>query len=56
MSTAPTVLHGIDISSYQAGINLTQVSGDVVIVKATEGRGYRNPAMAVQVASAQAAG
>ena len=49
-------LHGIDVSSYQTGIDLTRVPGDVVIVKATEGRGYRNPAMAAQVASAMAAG
>ena len=29
-------LHGIDVSSYQTGIDLTRVPGDVVIVKATD--------------------
>lgn len=52
-----SVLWGIDVSSYQAGIDLTAMpSVDFVIVKASEGRGYRNPQLAVQVASAQAAG
>lgn len=50
------MLYGLDISSYQAGIDLTAVDGDVVIIKATEGRGYRNPAMAAQIASARKGG
>ena len=49
-------MHGIDISSYQTGIDLTRVPGDVVIIKATEGSGYRNPDMARQINSAQQAG
>lgn len=36
-------LRGIDISSYQAGIDLSVVPCDFVIVKATEGVGYVNP-------------
>lgn len=36
-------LNGIDISSYQAGINLAIVPCDFVIIKATEGATYVNP-------------
>lgn len=36
-------MNGIDIASYQAGINLSVVPCDFVIVKATEGTGYVNP-------------
>lgn len=36
-------LRGIDISSYQAGINLAVVPLDFAIVKATQGKGYVNP-------------
>lgn len=36
-------LNGYDISSHNAGINLSQVAGDFVIVKATEGTTYLNP-------------
>lgn len=36
-------LNGIDISSYQAGINLAIVPCDFVIIKATEGASYVNP-------------
>lgn len=36
-------MNGIDIASYQAGINLNTVPCDFVIVKATEGTGYVNP-------------
>lgn len=35
-------LNGIDIASYQAGINLSQVNADFVFVKATEGTWYLN--------------
>lgn len=37
------MMNGIDIASYQAGINLSVVPCDFVIVKATEGTGYVNP-------------
>ena len=36
-------LNGIDISSYQSGIDLTVVPCDFVIIKATQGAGYVNP-------------
>lgn len=36
-------MNGIDIASYQAGIDLGKVPCDFVIVKATEGVGYVNP-------------
>lgn len=38
-----TVLNGFDISSYQAGLDLSQVASDFVIVKATQGTDYINP-------------
>ena len=37
------MLNGIDIASYQAGINLQKVPCDFVIVKATQGTKYVNP-------------
>ena len=36
-------MNGIDISSWQSGINLAVVPCDFVIVKATQGTGYTNP-------------
>ena len=36
-------MNGIDIASYQRGINLDIVPGDFVIVKSTQGKSYRNP-------------
>lgn len=36
-------MNGIDISSYQKGINLAVVPCDFVIVKATQGKSYKNP-------------
>lgn len=49
-------MNGIDISSYQAGINLEKVPGDFVIIKATEGTSYINPVYNSQYASAKKAG
>lgn len=37
------MLKGIDISRYQAGININALAIDFVIVKATEGVGYTDP-------------
>jgi hypothetical protein len=54
-----TVLYGIDVSSFQAGIDLGEVRRegfDFVIIKATQGSGYVNPAFGAQLAGAQAAG
>lgn len=36
-------MQGIDISSYQTGINVSALPIDFVIVKATQGTGYSNP-------------
>ena len=38
-----TTMNGIDISSWQTGIDLTAVPCDFVIIKATQGVGYVNP-------------
>lgn len=37
------MLHGIDIASWQAGIDVAATSADFVIVKATGGTSYTNP-------------
>ena len=49
-------MNGIDISSYQTGIDLGKVPCDFAIVKATEGTGYVNPACNSQWNSAKGAG
>ncbi|WND31643.1 GH25 family lysozyme [Lactiplantibacillus plantarum] len=36
-------LNGFDVASYQAGMNVGEVAGDFVLVKATEGIDYTNP-------------
>ncbi|MBQ2640917.1 MAG: hypothetical protein IJG15_02840, partial [Lachnospiraceae bacterium] len=36
-------LKGIDIASYQAGMDAGKVEADFVIVKATQGTTYTNP-------------
>ena len=53
-SSEPTHAHGVDVSSYQAGIDFSVVPADFVIVKVTQGTGYVNPAWRDQVASALA--
>ena len=50
------MLNGIDIASFQRGIDLTKVSGDFAIVKATQGANYDNPEMSRQINSALKAG
>lgn len=50
-------LNGIDISSWQQGINVAAVQGvDFAIVKATQGTGYTSPTFAAQVESTVNAG
>lgn len=49
-------MQGIDISSYQAGIDLASVPCDFVIVKATQGATYVNPDCSRAVEQALAAG
>ena len=45
-------LNGIDISSYQRDIDLHKISGDFVIVKATEGTSYRSDSFVKQMDTA----
>ncbi len=49
-------MNGIDISSWQTGINLNAVPCDFVIVKATGGTGYVNPDYARAMNQAMSAG
>lgn len=49
-------LHGIDISNWQAGINLAAVPADFVIAKATQGTGYVSSDCARQVEQARQVG
>lgn len=56
LTEGPPIMNGIDIASYQQGIDLTKVPGDFVIVKTTQGTYYKNPAAAAQIDSAKKAG
>ena len=49
-------LNGIDVASYQSGINFAQVPCDFAIIKATEGTSYISPACNAQYSSAKNAG
>ena len=49
-------LDGIDISSWQAGIDLYSVPADFVIVKATQGDWYKNPYFTQQADATLASG
>lgn len=49
--SAPQHAHGIDISSYQSGLNVAGLWADFVIVKATEDNDYVNPYMVSQANS-----
>ncbi len=49
-------LHGFDISSHQAGINVAALPGDFIIVKATEGTDYTSATFAEQTAAVKTAG
>ena len=49
-------LNGIDISNWQAGINLSAVPADFVIIKATEGTTYVSPEADTQFQEAKSAG
>lgn len=42
-STAFAKMNGIDVSSWQTGIDISQVDCDFVVTKATEGTSYVNP-------------
>lgn len=49
-------VYGIDISMHQAGINVSATGAKWVCIKATEGIGYKDPALDGNLASARAAG
>ncbi len=49
--SAPQHAHGIDISSYQSGLNVAGLWADFVIVKASEDNDYVNPYMVSQANS-----
>lgn len=49
-------MNGIDVSSWQAGIDLSKVPADFVIVKATQGNWYVSPNADSQYQSAKKAG
>lgn len=49
-------LNGIDIASYQAGLNAGTIDADFVIVKATQGTSYVNPYCDKHYQQAKAAG
>ena len=49
-------MQGIDVASYQQGIDFSQVPCDFAIIKATEGTSYVNPACNSQYDSAKKAG
>lgn len=46
------MLYGIDISSWQSNLDLSQINFDFAIVKATEGTGYINPSCGKHVQQA----
>lgn len=54
--TSKSYLEGIDISNWQKGIDLTKVSCDFVIAKATQGTDYLSPDYSRQVEQAISAG
>jgi GH25 family lysozyme M1 (1,4-beta-N-acetylmuramidase) len=50
------ILNGIDIASYQGDMDISKVSADFVIVKATQGTDYTNPYFSKQTQATLAAG
>lgn len=51
-----THAHGVDVSSYQSGLDVSNIWADFVIVKATEDDDYVNPHMASQADAALSSG
>ena len=51
-----TILNGFDVASYQTGMDVGDVMGDFVLVKATEGTDYTNPAFSGHAKQTLAAG
>ena len=50
------ILNGIDIASYQKDMNISKVTADFVIVKATQGTDYTNPYFSTQAKATVDAG
>lgn len=55
-TTPSSRLNGVDISSWDAGLNISNLSGDFVIIKTTQGTHYLNPEASKQVSQALSAG
>ena len=55
-SASENVLHGIDVSNWQRGINCATIPGDFVIIKVSEGVGYTDPNWEACANAAYAAG
>ncbi len=49
-------LNGLDIASYQSGLDLTKIDYDFVIIKATQGTSYVNPYMTTHYQQAASEG
>lgn len=49
-------MNGIDVASWQCGIDMNAVPGDFAIVKTTQGTGYVNPCMTAQLEGARSSG
>ncbi|BDZ31214.1 GH25 family lysozyme [Lactiplantibacillus brownii] len=49
-------MNGIDLASFQSGLDVTAVTGDFAIVKATEGTGYTNPCFSGHAKQTMASG
>lgn len=50
------ILNGIDISSYQGDMDVSKVTADFVIVKATQGTHYKNPYLSTQAQATLSSG
>ncbi len=50
------ILNGIDISSHQGDMDVSKVTADFVIVKATQGTHYKNPYLSTQAHSTLSSG
>ena len=54
--TDEPILAGIDVSQHQAGVDLSALPGDFVLIKASEGVDFRDPNLLDHLASARAGG
>jgi GH25 family lysozyme M1 (1,4-beta-N-acetylmuramidase) len=50
------ILNGIDIASYQGDMDISKVTADFVIVKATQGTHYKNPSFSTQAEATLSSG